>query len=1030
MGRVVNWMRGPSIPALIGAAALAGVSAQAVQAAEPRVAVAVSAGALDRSLMALATQAKVRILFESQLVAGRSAPAVRGQFTAREALERLLAGSNIEIVQARPGVLVLRPIRIPISNPSPATPPDAAISGAALGDAGPTPRDALAGDPPSATAAQAEPTTTVSEIVVGSHIRGVRQGPSPVIVLGREEIDRGGYATVADALSALPQAFGGSATDDARTTGADPTTTNDTRATGFNLRGLGADATLVLINGRRMAGSGLMGDFADVSSIPLATVARIEVLLDGASALYGSDAVGGVVNIVMRDRYAGAETRTRIGGSTRGDLGQRQLAQTFGRAWGSGSVMVSGEYQRRDRLRALDRSFTADADLRPLGGTDRRLQFSQPGNVLGVDPVTRQTVPMWAIPVGQDGTTLKPSDFLLGQVNRQNYRATLDILPTQERGSLYAALSQDLGSRVTLNADARYSDRRYTTHANPPMTNLTVGRADPFFVSPNGAATNTIAYSFQNEIGGLRSTGEVQSRAASIGAKVRLPGDWRLDAYGLHAEELQDSLSTNVLNSAYLNEALGNTPDNPLTTFSAARDGYFNPFIGQGRNRQAILDFVTSGFERRRTVGRLDTISLTADGALLRLPAGPVRLALGVQLRTEGLKSVGTSLSSAVAPIAAFSRRGERDVSALFAEARVPLFGPDFRRPGVERLELSMAVRREHYEGGATSTVPKLGVIWSPVGDLALKATYGESFRAPSLGELNDPQQVTPVNIANGAATVLTLLRYGGNPDLKPETAKSWTAGLEFAPASRPGARLAATLFDTRFEERIGQPAINNLTTVLTAPDLAPFRTFVNPASNPADLALVQTLLAGASSAAAALFPATAYQAIADARYVNTGSFEVRGLDVTGTYGLSVAGDPVTLSANLSWLMSYKRRITASAQSVEQAGVVENPADLRARLSGSWTHGPLTTTLGLNHVGDLSNPAGPRVHAQTTADLQVQYAARAKAGPWRGVVAAVTVQNLFDQRPPFYDSRAAVGYDPANYDPNGRLVALQLTKAW
>jgi outer membrane receptor protein involved in Fe transport len=562
------------------------------------------------------------------------------------------------------------------------------------------------------------------------------------------------------------------------------------------------------------------------------------------------------------------------------------------------------------------------------------------------------------------------------------------------------------------------------------MTNLTVGRANPFFVSPNGAASNSIAYSFQNEAGGLKSTGEVQSRAVSIGAKVRLPGDWRLDAYALHAEELQDSLSTNILNSAYLNEALGNIADNPLTAYSAGRDGYFNPFIGQGRNRQAILDFVTSGFEKRHTVGRLDTASLTADGALFRLPAGEVRLALGAQVRTEGLKSVGTSLSSAVAPVAAFSRRGERDVSAVFAEARVPLFGPDFRRPGVERLELSMALRREHYEGGATSTVPKLGLIWAPVDDLALKATYGESFRAPSLGELTDPQQVTPVNIANGSTTVLTLLRIGGNPNLKPETAKSWTAGFEFTPASRPGARVAATLFDTKFSDRIGQPAISNLTTVLTAPDLAPFRQFVSPSTNPGDLALIQTLLAGASPSAAALFPPTAYQAVADARYVNTGSFEVRGLDVTGAYGWSVAGDPVTLTANVSWLMSYKRRITASAQSVEQSGVVENPADLRARLSGSWTHGVFTTTVGLNHVGDLSNPAGPRIHAQTTADLQVQYAPGAKTGAWRGVVLALTAQNLFDQRPPFYDSRAAVGYDPANYDPNGRLVALQLTKAW
>ena len=123
-----------------------------------------------------------------------------------------------------------------------------------------------------------------------------------------------------------------------------------------------------------------------------------------------------------------------------------------------------------------------------------------------------------------------------------------------------------------------------------------------------------------------------------------------------------------------------------------------------------------SGYEKRATIGLLDTVSATADGALVRLPAGEVRLAVGAQFRTEGLKSTGTSLSSTVAPIASFTRRGERDVTSLFAEARVPLFGGDFRRPGLERLELSLAVRREHYEVGGSSTVPKVGALglWIP----------------------------------------------------------------------------------------------------------------------------------------------------------------------------------------------------------------------------------------------------------------------------------------------------------------------------
>jgi outer membrane receptor protein involved in Fe transport len=992
--------------------------AWAAPSADAVVAVKLDAGPLDKALFGLGDQARVKIFFSSELVAGKRATALDGRFTVRQALDHLLAGSGLEAQLARPGVIILRPSRTPIS-----TAPRQAADRAVQAEPAAPARLAV-------TASAPQGVTELSEIVVGSHLRGTKDGPSPVLVLDRAAIDEGGYATVADALSAAPQTFGGTVSDDAGATGTDPTNTNVGRSSGVDLRGLGADATLVLINGRRMAGAGIMGDFADVSSIPLAAVSRIEVLLDGASALYGSDAVGGVVNIVMRDRYDGLETRARIGGSTRGDLGQRQLAQTFGTSWSTGSLLLSAEYQKRDLLWGVDRPYTASADLRGLGGTDHRTYFSQPGTVLGIDPATFSLVPTYAIPAGQDGTHLTAASFLPGQVNLGDWRKSIALLPSQERGSLYAAVSQDLGERVTLTADARYSDRRFTQIGLAPQTILTVTRNNPYYVSPTGSASQYIAYSFMNEVPGLRSTGEVQSRGVSIGAKVRLPGDWRLDAYALHAEELSTNLSTNTLNSVLLNEALGTSADNPATAFSAARDGYFNPFIGSGSNSKAVLDFVLSGWDMRRTVGRLDTASVTADGALWRLPAGAVQLAVGAQLRTEHLKTIGTTFTSTASPVPSFTRLGERTVDAVFAEARVPLFSDSFRRPGLERLELSAAVRREHYQGGATSTVPKLGVVWSPVSDWSLKGTYGESFRAPSLGQLTDPQRVTPVNISVGSTTVLTLLRYGGNPDLKPETARSWTAGLEFAPKDRPDVRVTATLFDTHFDHRIGQPAINNLSTVLTAPDLAPFRTFINPITNPADLATVQALLLQASAAAASAYPAEAYRAIAEARYVNTGSFLVRGLDLTGAYGLTIAGQPIRLNGNLSWLMSYKRKITSAAQATELAGTVENPADLRARLSASWTHGSLTSTVSLNHVGDLHTPDGVRIDSLTTADLAWAYAPRAQSGPWRNLVVSLTVQNVLDRDPPFYDSRVAVGYDPANYDPSGRVVALQLTKAW
>lgn len=998
---------------MFGAAHAATVAAP--PASEQRTMISLSSGALDQSLLTLAQQGRVRILFPSQLVAGRMAPAIHGQFTVREALERLLAGTGLEARQARPGVFALRLRRV-----------EAAQNHVSSSSAPPAQKTI---EPPApAVAADSQEITALEEVVVGSHIRGVKDGPSPVIVLSREDIDRGGYATVADALTSLPQAFGGTTADDVALAGADPTNTNSGLSTAVNLRGLGADATLVLINGRRMAGAGLMGDFADISMIPVSAVARIEVLTDGASALYGSDAVGGVVNIVMRDRYAGIETRARFGGSTRGDLGQYQLAQTLGRSWSTGSALVTAEFQRRNRLAASRRDYAASTDLRPFGGTDHSVIYSQPGTVLTIDPVTFSLVPSYAIPAGQDGTNLTPGDFIVGK-NTSNYRATLDLLPTQERGSVYVALSQDIGSRVTLNAEARYSDRRFSAYSYPPMALLTVTATNPYFVSPNGSSAHYIAYSFANETGGSKSTGEVQSRSLALGAKVDLPAFWRLDAYALHAEELGFYRSSGVLNSTFVNEALGTAPDDPATAYSAVRDGYLNPFIGTGRNKTAVLDFITQGFEATQTVGRLDAASVSADGPLWRLPAGAVRLAVGAQLRSEGIKNVGSSWASGLAPVPTQSRHGDRTVGALFAEVRAPVFGEANRRPGFERLELSAAIRTERYEGGIESTVPKFGIIWSPLTAWTAKATFGRSFRAPSLGELNERTNATPVTLSASGASVLTLLLYGGNPDLEPETARSWTTSLDYAPAHGP-VRLSATLFDTKFENRIGQPAINNLSTVLTASDLAPFRQFVNPVSSASDLALVQSYLRYASSGAAASYPPQAYRAIADARYVNAGAFEVRGLDVSGRYRLSVRGDPVVLDGNLSWLMSYSRKITTAAQKTELVGIAENPADLRARVSAAWTHGPVTSSLSLNHTGDLHTSAGRRLPSQTTVDLQLQYAAPAKDGPLRGVNLSLTVQNLFDRDPPFYDSPQGVGFDAANYEPTGRLVALQLTKAW
>ncbi len=980
-------------------------------AADPVVTVALPAGPVQKSLVALATQADVKILFETELVAGLNAPALQGRFTAREAAERLVSGSRISVQQVRPGVLVLRPLRVGLGaddDGQEATAPSVSIADASKSDA-----------------------TLVEEVVVGSHIRGVKDSASPVVLMSRDEIDRAGYASVADALTALPQAFGGAYSEDSSSTGADTIGANAGRGTGVNLRGLGANATLVLVDGRRMAGAGSRGDFADVSAIPMIALDRVEILLDGASALYGSDAVGGVVNVRLRKDLDGGEFRASGGVATQGGYSRYQFGQALGKRWSSGHVMAAYEYYHHSELAARDRAYVGYADLRPLGGTDRRRNtYSQPGNILRLN-AAGSYVPAYAIPAGQDGVGLKPGDFVAGAMNFENQRASFWVLPKQSRHSLIAAISQDVGDAVTLSADARVGRRDYTSVSSAALTNLTVTRANPYYVSPTGQASERIAYSFMNEAGGLVIDGHTESLAVSLGADVRLPAGWAGNVYGAYAQELSFAPQSNLLNTTFLNEAAGLAADSPLTGFSAARDGYFNPFRGAGSNPKAVLDFILSGRDVTKQRGETNSVNLALDGPLLDLPGGPLRLALGGQARREGLRTGGWTWTSGYAPTARAARIYHRTVTSAYAELNAPFVSAANARPGLRRLELSLAGRFEHYDDAGSTANPKVGVIWGPTKDLNVKLSWGTSFRGPSLPELAAPYNISPTLIPYNGGNVPVLFYSGGNPDLKPETARSWAATLDFTPRQVPGLRLSGTLYETRFKNRIASPALDNIASALTSPELTPFVTFVNPAANAADLARVTALVNDPHGVQTTFYDISTYRAIIEARPVNTGSLMVRGLDLQGSYATTWLGDPLSFDGSLSWLMHYKRKVTPTSTVVELAGMAGYPADLRARASATWTHGALGVTAGLNYLGDTyAVETGRRIKPWTTTDLQLRWSPKTGVLGRAGINGSLSVQNVFDADPPFYDNPLAIGYDPTNADPIGPTVSLQLTKAW
>lgn len=943
----------------------------------------IPAGSLRDALNLFAAQSNQQILFSGDLVAGQRSAGLSGAHVPSVALNRLLAGTDLMWRETRPGVIFL-----------------------------------------GAYDAEVDEVTRLEEVIVtGSLLRSSGPLSSPVVVMDRDALDRRGFGTVAEALTDLPQNYAGTATPVVQLAGSDRAGSNSVYATGVNLRGLGATSTLVLVNGRRLAGTGLRGDFGDVSALPSGAVERVDVLLDGASALYGADAVAGVVNVIMRRTFDGQETRLR-GAAARGGAEGFLVSHLAGRTWSSGAAYLSYEYQTTNGLSAYDRAYTADGDLRRFGGTDRRNFYGTPGNILAFNAATSSYGSQYAIRPTAGGTAQGRGDFVAGAANLQSSTLGADLVPSIERHSVYGRIAQSVGDRFDLSADVRYNRRAHDIAGAASAGIFTVTRANPWFVSPTGSASHAIGYAFLAELGPTRAKGSSESLGVTLGARYALTPEWSLDGYVALARERGEAGVFNRVHSRFANEALGVTPDDPATPFSAAADGYLNLFGDGQANSRAVLDFIGQGYSIARDESRATSANLLAEGPLLTLPGGELRLAFGLQHRQELFDTQTVSFASTAVPIHNRKPQRERSISAVFAEVRAPLIGPAQARPGLRRLEISLAGRFEAYDDFGDTANPKLGLVWSPGEDLNLRASWGTSFRAASLPQTHDSEAASGafLNRADGSRA-LALLRIGGNPDLKPETAETVTVGFDYAP--RGGPRLSASYFDTRFTDRIARPVSDNSAFALIDPSLAPFVRLVDPANKAADLALVESYssLPGFPS----LYPATAYAAIVDVRWVNTGAVKVRGFDLSGRYPFAIGGHDFTLEASASYVLDFETRATPTAPARQVVGLVGYPVDLRARTGVTWSHGDLGGGVHWNHVADYRDLSGRGISAWNTVDAQASWRPSSR---FEGLRLALTVQNLFDEDPPFYDSPTGYGFDPGQGGLLGRVVALQLIQRW
>ena len=552
-----------------------------------------------------------------------------------------------------------------------------------------------------------EPLELAAQTVTGSRLRG-GVSASPVYVLTREEIDRRGLQDIEDIVRYIPQNYS------TMTSGGSFDYHSPRFAQGLvtvNLRGLGEGSTLVLVNGNRVAASPAeFGTFTDVSTIPFSAIERVEVLTDGASAVYGSDAVGGVVNFILRQDYRGAESTVRYESSDSG--GHRRIVeQTLGLTWDTGSLTASANFNEEDGVLAADAGIDIDGDFTQQGGRRFPANYSQPPQLLRFGPFPSNAPPgtrIALLPPG-DGTNINVDDILYisneewetrtGNYERIPSGASLlgpsEATPSGDHLAGYLNFSQQLSETLSVDLSAVYSEQDDSQESHGQSYS---GRVPPSnFYNTLGVPVYA-AYSLEREVaeGKLRPfVRYTKSERYDLSAKI----NWDLPVRDWQAR-LGFSTGEQSLYNTYFGtfNTDSRTPEGRLFLEALASPDQataFNPFGDGSVQLDDLMQFQGDDDRGNRTQSQ-DVISLNADGALFELPAGELRFALGGEMRTDTLDFEDFGLNPFT-----FRFPGapdivpESDNTAWFAEFSIPIVQG---RPGIHQLNLNLNGRYDKYE--------------------------------------------------------------------------------------------------------------------------------------------------------------------------------------------------------------------------------------------------------------------------------------------------------------------------------------------
>lgn len=847
-------------------------------------------------------------------------------------------------------------------------------------------------------------TASVKKVyVTGSNVRRIElESASPVQIITREEMTRGGATSLNEVLRGISANVGG--VNENNTNGF------TAGAAGLNLRGIGSQATLMLINGRRLAAYAqpeFQTTFVDLNSIPVGAVERIEILKDGASAIYGSEAMAGVINIILRSSFEGLELSGSLGQSSRGD-GETQRASI---SVGKGSL-VKDHFNAYATLDVRSRkeaflhkrdAYMGTEDLRTWGYKDNRTLYTYPGNIFWNDKATGRLVSRTLDSTCPADRLVSASAILdktaMGQAcvfdNLQD--STINAGGKTDRIGLTSKITWQLNASTTVFGELMLNRNTATVTGLPHWLagqNDQITGALPIshpqypkdLIGPDGKTlaggngTVRVRASLRDFPGqGMKNTTDFSRYLAGIKGDYK-NWDWET-ALLVTGSKVQSHNSSAILKTPFIN---------------AYNNGSF--ILGGGKANEALYNSITASADGAFK-SSLAQIDAKVSGELFSLPAGAVGMALGAEYRRESLttspdpRSIAGALYHQAQSPPGISN--SRNIASIYGEFTIPL---------LKNVEANLAARHDRYSDYGSSTTPKLGLKWSVTPAFLLRATYSEGFRAPTLVENSTDIRNAYVQFRDPArcnasytlgCSSQSVYQSGANKDLKPETAKNMTLGLAWEPSTS-----FLTTLDVWQIQRDSEISTLSLSKVLEGPS----RYANNPAVNITRAALTPAdQVAGATAG-----EVTSIMML----LTNVAVTKVRGLDLK-MVGRVNLGEYGTLhpQLNLSHTQSYQFAPTAEEKLIQFAGTRGLPT-VQGNLGIAWRKAAYHLSADVEYVGKMSS-FGDRT--EPCALATEGYPALCKGissftvfnlgggySGFKNTKLSFAIRNAFDRKPPFH----------------------------